>query len=223
MSDTPGNNSPCRLSNWVCLTALSVAFLAFCYLAISAAHIEYFEWDLKLTHWLQANSSPEILRLMVWVSKPANGWNPWLLVTVVGVLLWRMQLGLAGLVTVSGVAFGGFINRVLKSQIARPRPDDSLVQVFTEYAHESFPSGHVVFFVQFFGFLAVLTVLYQKRHWACYLLNSSLIALIILVGVSRVYLGAHWPSDVIGGYLVGSLWLALMVWFYRKRKSKQGS
>jgi undecaprenyl-diphosphatase len=223
MPNSLGELTSWNFSSRVGLTAFVAAFLAFSIFAVSAAYIEYFTWDLQITRWLQTNSSQELQTLMIWVSKPANGWNPWVLVTVVGLLLWRFRLSSAALVMVLGVAVGGFVNRILKFLIARPRPDESLVQVFTDYAHESYPSGHVVFFTQFFGFLIVLGVLYLKRLWILYLLSSVLIAMILLVGVSRVCLGAHWSSDVIGGYIIGSLWLALMVWFYLRRKGKEDS
>jgi len=108
-------------------------------------------------------------------------------------------------------------NQLLKVSIGRPRPSDALVNVDGTFHFKSFPSGHVVFFVEFFGFLLFLALVLLKRgtlRHALVILSGFLIA---LVGVSRVYLGAHWPSDVLGAYLAGGIWLMLMIEVYRRR------
>jgi undecaprenyl-diphosphatase len=90
-----------------------------------------------------------------------------------------------------------------------------------EWAHESFPSGHVTFHVCFFGFLffvafALLPKGSLKRRVVC-----ALAALfVLLAGPSRVYLGAHWPSDTLGAYLLSGLWLALSLHLYRRWKER---
>jgi undecaprenyl-diphosphatase len=78
-----------------------------------------------------------------------------------------------------------------------------------------FPSGHVLNLTAIFGFLIYLAVvLIADVRW-----RSVLVALlavpILTIGVARIYDGAHWPSDVLGGYLIGGIWLGLTVWIYR--------
>jgi undecaprenyl-diphosphatase len=158
---------------------------------------------------------------MVRVSELGSGWMPFSLVTAtcIGLLLARLRV--EALICAAGVAAGGGLNRLFKAVVDRPRPSEPLVQVMADVSHESFPSGHVVFFVEFFGFLFFLAFVLLKvgtlRRAALVFLGS----LLALVGVSRIYLGAHWPSDVCGAYLAGGLWLMLMIEGYRRVKSKE--
>ena len=116
------------------------------------------------------------------------------------------------------MGLGAILNNVLKATIDRPRPDASQIQVLIEYPNQSFPSGHVTLFVELFGFLLYL---YWRGHLGMpqsRIVSSALPLAIAAVGPSRVYLGAHWPSDVLGGYLGGALWLVLMILVYESRQ-----
>ena len=84
----------------------------------------------------------------------------------------------------------------------------------------SFPSGHVLFYAAFFGFLCFLGSTLLKGSWLRALLLIGLGALIALVGLSRIHLGQHWFSDVLAAYLLGSVWLALTVYVYRWGKDR---
>ncbi len=112
------------------------------------------------------------------------------------------------------------VSSVLKLATARERPKfdlqgaAGLAQAFDSY---SFPSGHVVFFMSFFGFLAYLAWRHLKGlpRWSG---AGICTLLIVLVGPSRVYLGVHWATDVIGGYLVGAIWLLIIIYGYETAK-----
>jgi len=71
-----------------------------------------------------------------------------------------------------------------------------------------------------FGFLFFLTFVLLKPGLLRRALQSVVLLLIALVGVSRVYLGAHWPSDVLGAYLAGGIWLMFMITVYQRIKAK---
>ena len=94
------------------------------------------------------------------------------------------------------------LTSLIKMQVLRPRPSKDLVRVFSHLEEASFPSGHVVHYVTFYGFLFYLVFTHLKQRWFRTALLTLLAGLILLVGPSRVYMGHHWPSDVGGAYLV---------------------
>ena len=122
-----------------------------------------------------------------------------------------------------GTGLGAAVNRLLKEIVARPRPSQLLVHVSAGDHLESFPSGHVVFYIEFFGFVLFLGYALARGG----LIRSGVIsfcgAAITVIGVSRVYLGAHWPSDVVGAYLSGGVWLFIVIESYRRLKTRRDS
>jgi undecaprenyl-diphosphatase len=116
---------------------------------------------------------------------------------------------------VLGAFFADGLNALLKLFINRPRPGSDLIEVYETLSNPSFPSGHVVHYVVFFGFLSVLMLASPEfpRVFRAFVIVFSIL-LVSLVSVSRVYLGVHWVTDTIGGYLVGFMLLSLLVGFY---------
>jgi undecaprenyl-diphosphatase len=91
-----------------------------------------------------------------------------------------------------------------------------MVEVYAHSVTRSFPSGHVTSYMALFGFLFYLIYALMRPSLLRSALGAVFGALIGLVGLSRVYLGAHWASDVLGGYCFGFFWLALTIYFYRR-------
>jgi len=97
----------------------------------------------------------------------------------------------------------------LKELIHRARPfplpvnANGLIQNINQY---SYPSGHVLFFVVFFGFFAYLAWMNFAGRVRTIAIVTC-VALIVLIGPSQVFLGAHWASDVLGSYIIGTIWL----------------
>jgi len=111
---------------------------------------------------------------------------------------------------------GPALSLVLKVATRRTRPHNSSGdRILYPLDRYSFPSGHVVLFEVFYGFMAYLALMGLRgaSRWA--VVSTSGI-LILLVGPSRLFLGAHWTSDVAAGYLIGGLWLALLTTTYRR-------
>jgi membrane-associated phospholipid phosphatase len=200
-----------------------VALCAYSVLAVLAHRNAYFGWDLSLARFIQSISAPGFHTAMVGVSILGNGVVPWVLIVGTGLVLIRAGLRIEGLVCLAGSTLGWLVNQSWKLLIARPRPSDSLVDVAGVFHFKSFPSGHVFFFAEFFGFMLFLAHVLLRRGRLRDVLRILLSLLILSVGASRVYLGAHWPSDAVGAYLAGGLWLMIMIEVYRRMKEKQES
>ena len=122
---------------------------------------------------------------------------------------WRAALFV--LVSICG---GTAVSFALKDLIQRPRPD--FVAAVAQTQTYSFPSGHA--FLSAVTFLTLGTLLARVQHQAevkIYLLSVA-IAITVLVGVSRVYIGVHWPTDVLAGWCAGASW-AILCWLIAER------
>ena len=135
---------------------------------------------------------------------------PWVPLAALAVGLAARRWGDAAFL--AAAACGPLVNLGLKELVARPRPDAHLALVWESgYA---FPSGHAVFAAAFLGAVILLTEesgLFGDRAYLRRILQGVLVLSIVAVGFSRVYLGVHWASDVIAGFLFGGLYLSLLV------------
>jgi undecaprenyl-diphosphatase len=119
------------------------------------------------------------------------------------------------------VAVGGgmLLSTALKLGFERPRPD--LVPHGTRIYTASFPSGHAMLSAVVYLTLGALLARVQRRRSVKAFLMGLAVALTLAVGASRVYLGVHWPSDVLAGWSVGAAWAALC-WFVALQLQRRG-
>jgi membrane-associated phospholipid phosphatase len=198
-----------------------VALAAFAALALFARAYAYFSWDLEATRALQGLPVPGLLAVMRAASVFADTWHGWALTAAAFLIFFMRRRRTEACALVFSVGGAELIDRVVKSVVGRPRPIPALVHVSGEWAHESFPSGHVTFYVCFFGFLFFAAYALLPRGTNPRRLLLALAALpVVTIGFSRVYLGAHWASDVLGAYLLSGLWLALTLHLYRRWKAR---
>ena len=130
----------------------------------------------------------------------------------------------AALFVMVAVTSGGLLSVALKAGFDRPRPD--LVPHGAFVYSSSFPSGHAMTAaVVYLTVAAVLIRVQTRRRVQLYLLSLALF-LTVAVGVSRVYLGVHWPSDVLGGWAVGAawavLWWGIALWMQGRGEVERG-
>ena len=198
-----------------------IALAAVIGLALAAHAFSVLPGDLGFTRELQETRNPVVYDLMYGVS--LFGFYPWTVIVEVGALaiLWLLRLRLEAIflaLTLLADALGGLIKLV----VGRHRPSASLVHVFATISGPSFPSGHTVHYTVFFGFLLFILLANFRSSWLRNLLVIFCALLIALVGVSRVYLGEHWLTDVVGGYLVGALCLIPIIYGYLWARRRYG-
>lgn len=112
----------------------------------------------------------------------------------------------------------GLVSTVIKYFVNRPRPAKNLVRIIEATRQQSFPSGHVLFYTVFFGFLVFLMLMLKKIPLPIRLVVAAFcLCIIVLISISRIYLGAHWLTDVVAGYLLGYCLLYLLIQVYFKR------
>jgi undecaprenyl-diphosphatase len=116
-------------------------------------------------------------------------------------LKWSLMIAL-NLITVS------LLNNIIKVIIHRPRPD---IMQLVEVGGYSFPSWHAMTAICFFGYLSYLIMAHYKR-WTRYIFAGLLGLLILTIGISRIYLGVYYASDVLCGYIIGLVWLTVFIW-----------
>ena len=199
------------------LTTLIILLLVCAGVLSLAAHLfVVFPFDLKITHELQEIQNPIFAAIMQGVSELGEPWFEAILIVMVSAIFAARRLWLEAAFVVA-TASSVVLTSVIKVLVARPRPPLfplNPADFFLLINQFSFPSGHVLFFVVFFGFVGYLAWLHLSGH------SRSIVimvcgALILLIAPSRIYLGAHWASDVIGSYVIGVLWLIILVLAYQ--------
>jgi undecaprenyl-diphosphatase len=200
--------------------ALIAVVGAFTTLTILVKTTPSFPIDLQITRALQSINSPFFAAFMTLISWPGFSPQSFIIPLLIAGALYAFGFHWESVASVFAALFPPIVNVIVKDYIRRPRPTVDLVNVFGILNSYSFPSGHVMFYVGFFGFMWFLVYTLLKRSWRRTALLVVLGILIAFVGMSRIYLGQHWASDVLGAYLLGSLTLAVVLWFYRWGKKR---
>ena len=125
-----------------------------------------------------------------------------------------------GLSILANLAIITILNQLLKRILQRPRPTEYRI---IEESGYSFPSGHSMISMAFYGYLIYLIYKYVENKNVKWILISLLSVLICLIGISRIYLGVHYTSDVLGGFLISISYLVIYISavnnvFYRKEE-----
>ena len=166
------------------------------------------DFDDAVLRWLQLHRSPALDKFMLEMTVLGSGSVLIVMVITASLFLWLTKHHWSVYVLAFGLVGGEVLNSVLKAWFDRPRPTSVLW--LTQVTSFSFPSGHAMESMIAYGSIAYLigrlepTLLLRRVTWG--------VAIIIvgLIGFSRMYLGVHYPSDVIAGYLIGIAWVGLV-------------
>lgn len=197
--------------------ALSVAVVAF--LGALARRYKVLPGDVGITRLIQEPDSRLYGVLMGLVSEMGWQWPSVVTRVTTSGLMWSAGFRMEGAFTAATWS-ADVVTVLIKETISRPRPTRDLVRVTHTLGEHSFPSGHVVHYVTFYGFVFYTLWSHLKEGKGRNAVLTLLALVVLLIGPSRVYQGAHWPSDVAAAYLVGSLWLAVLIVGYIETKAR---
>ena len=203
------------------LLAFAVVLL-FAWLAEEVHEGDTLRFDEYVRGIVHTHATPALTSVMRFVSSVGSPEVMTLLSIVSFLVLWRETWRRAAIVLAVTFAGGGLLDTVLKLSFRRARPaayfDYPLPHSF------SFPSGHAMFAFCFFGTLASLVTARLKGRRVKIFVWAAAAVLIALIGFSRIYLGVHYPTDVVGGYTAAFIWVGAVTigdrWHHSRTERK---
>ena len=202
-----------KIIKWIlCAIAAILAII----IAINIKNGKILELDLKIYDFLSKNIINDKLTPIVKIITNIGGAKIVIVLTILAIILIK---GLKNkLFLLTGVAGTAGLNVVLKHIIQRERPNINRLIPETGY---SFPSGHSMMSMAFYGILIFLIYKYVKNTALKWTLIIILTILLATIGITRIYLGVHYPSDIIGGFLVSLTYLFILTEIYNKVKIEE--
>lgn len=171
-------------------------------------------FDQTIAAWIQALESPVLTHLMEGFTVIGSGWVIAILVPVIAIFLYLVLGHRRELIFFIGVIIGSsLLNVVLKIIFHRARPTIHHIIEATGY---SFPSGHSMAAFTLYGIVTFLLWRHLSDSFKRGILVLFSTVMILMIGISRIYLGVHYPSDVLGGYMASGSWLAASIWFFHR-------
>jgi undecaprenyl-diphosphatase len=164
-------------------------------------------FDEAVLRWLALHHHPFLDEIMVELTVLGTWIVVLTVVGVAGLFLFLTRHKFSALLLLVATAGGILLNTILKLGFQRPRP--SVFEWKTEVASSSFPSGHATSAVVVYGTVAYLAARLHKTSWARVLTLFGASLYIFVICVSRLYLGVHYPSDVLAGAVIGLAWASL--------------
>lgn len=173
------------------------------------------EFDFMVDNWVSQFRTPAGFNLFGYITMFGSTYAILFFSAILSYFLWKLPLTGVSCIKVFWFTFlcnagTGFL---LKYFIGRDRPLNA--ELFGESTY-SFPSGHSLNSFFLYGFIAFIIFRFVKINLnKKYFLSSPLFLLVILIGISRIYLGVHFLSDVVGGFLIGWFWLNTSLYFMK--------
>jgi undecaprenyl-diphosphatase len=177
----------------------------FSWMAEGVMEGETHAFDNAILSWMGRHGSPAVTDMALNITALGSGMVVWFFSLIAAAFLFGSRHRWSAGLLLASVAGAGLINMALKSGFQRPRPD-----VFpwrAPYAGQSsFPSGHSMTAMVAYATLAYLVMRLERRHVLRVMTLITALLLVAAIGTSRVYLGVHYPSDVLAGFVAGLVW-----------------
>lgn len=180
---------------------------------------EAFAFDTNFLLWLHQFNNPSLDNLMLFITNLGNPTTVVIVALITLAILWWRRYKLEIMVFILTCLGGVILNTGLKLFFSKPRPQ-LWHQLITERSF-SFPSGHAIGSMVLYGFVAYLLAFHYPKFST--LIYTLAVILIGAIGLSRLYLGVHWPTDIIAGYGVGFLWLTICITMLKLQRIRQSS
>lgn len=207
-----------KLQLFIAFIISLVSLIGFGFIALLVSSHEMVQFDQKWISFIQGMETPlltAVMKLFTFI-----GSMPFIVVLSFLVLffLYKVFKQRSELILFIVVLLGANVLFLsLKWFFHRARPD---FHRFIEVRGYSFPSGHATNAITLYGLLAFLLWRHIPAKWGRTIVVLISVLMVITIGTSRIYLGVHYPTDIISGYLVGGFWLAAAIYFYQQYKEK---
>ncbi|MDR7078098.1 undecaprenyl-diphosphatase [Neobacillus niacini] len=190
-----------------------VALLAFSVVAMLVRAEKIVDFDHAVISAVQSQESPFLTRIMEFFTMIGSTLAVVIICLLILFFLYKVLHHRHELLLFIVVVAGSpLLNHVLKEIFQRARPD---LHRLIDIGGYSFPSGHAMNALTVYGILTFLLWrhIFNRTGRSLLLLFSTFV--VFMIGVSRIYLGVHYPSDIIGGYLASGFWIATSIWFFQ--------
>ncbi len=188
------------------------------FVTMMAAGNNVLSFDVSISRALQGSGIPGLAEMANFVS--VAGGTVAMFTVGAAVLLWLVRAGhYAATVPVLAALALRAGNAVIKTTADSPRPTSDYVRILENPSGNGFPSAHVMGVVLLYGVIAILANDLIASRLARISVQAASVAMILMVGPGRIFTGAHWPTDVLGAYLYGVLFLIPMLVAYQALKT----
>ncbi len=186
----------------------SIIFLIiFGFVAEDVLEQETFRIDSIIINWL--HSFKGLNNIMFYITESGSIQAVTLVSLITIFVLYRHKKGKIDILFfILAIGGGGLLNYILKISFRRSRP---LINDFIDAVGFSFPSGHAMGSMILYGMVSYFIIRSQRGLWLKVLITIISLVFILMIGISRIYLNAHYPSDVLAGYLAGSTWIIFCI------------
>ncbi|TDL80841.1 phosphatase PAP2 family protein [Peribacillus frigoritolerans] len=185
--------------------AFSFIFIEF---ADEVIEMELKSFDNPIIQYIHGLRTPLLGQIMAGITSLGSATGIMMGMSIALIVLFINRQWWEGLFLIVAVSGSSLLNYYLKWMFKRDRP--TFNPLITEDGY-SFPSGHSMVSFSFLGILAYLITLMVKKKRLKVLIMASFFFIVFLIGFSRIYLGVHYPSDVIAGFAAGGAWLVICI------------